>query len=202
MWDNQVVNNIVAMDWSAQHFFDWRKAEETRASLLVSAAKPCQPSSHKWIPPKQGAFKLNVDAAVKSGSENFFVGLILCDHLGQFVIGKVVCMKMVSSVFEAEACAIQEGLQWLLSLPHRDVEVKSDSLLSVQALKRHHNNHLEVGFILDSCRSVLFSRLGLSISFAKSQANKTAHLMARISCLLDCQSIFMSPPDTLVEKFY
>ena len=48
--------------------------------------------------------------AYKVGSNSFSVGLILRDHLGSFVAGKVACLKMVSSVFEAETIAIHEGL--------------------------------------------------------------------------------------------
>lgn len=89
------------------------------------------------------------------------------DHLGSFVVGKVVCLKMVSSVYEAEAISIHESLQWLGTLLYHAVEVESDSLLTVQALKCIENNHLEVGFTLDACRKLLHFRRGLSISFAK-----------------------------------
>ena len=62
---------------------------------------------------------------------------------------------MVHSVFEAETAAIHEGLQWLLTLQYQHVEIESDSLLSVQALKQADDNLLEVGFVLDECRSIL-----------------------------------------------
>ena len=106
---------------------------------------------------------------------------------------------MVNSAFEAEVVAINEGLHWVASLPYQKVEIESDSLLSVQALNRSNDIALEVGFVFDDCRDIIQSRTGLSVTFAKRQANKAAHLMARLPCLLECQSIFTSPPSTLLE---
>lgn len=94
---------------------------------------------------------------------------------------------------------LREGLLWLASLSYQNVEVESDSLLAVQAITRPHDNILEVGYALDECRSMIQSRSGVSITFAKRQANKAAHLVARLPCLLGCQSIFTSPPDLLLE---
>lgn len=167
--------------------------------MLTTSTLSCQPSSQKWKPRGVGSFKLNTDAAVKVGDDTFSIGLILRDHQGEFITGKVKRMTMVSSVLEAEVAAIREGLHWLSSLPYHNVEVESDSTLSVQALKRPHDNVLEVDFVLDECRAIIQSGIGLSITFAKRQANKAAHLMARLPCLLDCQSIYTSPPSMLLE---
>ena len=71
--------------------------------------------------------------------------------------------------------------------------------MSVQAINHAHDNALEVGFVLDECRGAILSRPGLLVIFAKRQANKAAHLMARLPCLLDCQSVYTSPPSMLLE---
>lgn len=108
-------------------------------------------------------------------------------------------MAMVNSVFEAEVAAIREGLLWLVDLPYQHITVESDSLLAVRAINNSHDNVLEVGFMLDECRVIVQSRPGLSINFAKRQANQAAHLMARVACLPDCQSTYTSPPSVLLE---
>lgn len=105
---------------------------------------------------------------------------------------------MENSVFEAEVLAINEGLLWLSSLPYRTVENETDSLLAVQAINRHQENVLEVGFALDDCRAYIQSNHGWTITFAERQANKAAHLMVKISCSHECQSIFTSPPNLLL----
>lgn len=108
-------------------------------------------------------------------------------------------MAMVNSVLEAEVAAIHEGLRWLSSLPYSRVEIETDYLLSVQAINRSHDNTLEVGFDLDDCRLIIQSFPGLSIKFAKRQENKASHLMATLPCLLECQSVYTSPPSLLLE---
>ncbi|XP_074337757.1 uncharacterized protein LOC141674955 [Apium graveolens] len=149
--------------------------------------------------PAIGSYKLNTDTTIKLGDSTFSVGLILRNHEGGFVMGKVRKLLMVSSVFEAEVDAIREGLQWVFTLPYQRIKVEYDSLLAVHALSRPNDIALEVSFVLDECRAIIHFRPDLSINFAKRQANKAAHLMARLPCLLECPSIFTSPPSSLVK---
>ena len=79
------------------------------------------------------------------------------------------------------------------------VEIESDSLLAVKALHDSQENLLEVGHILNACKLILNSKSGYSVSFVKRQANGVAHLVAKLPCSLNCQKVFMSPPDVLLE---
>lgn len=90
--------------------------------------------------------------------------------------------------------AIYEGLKWLDSAPYQAVELESDTMLVVQAIMSDQDNMFEVGFIIDACREAFSRRRRLSLSFTKRQANRAARLMARVPCLLDCQSLFTSLP--------
>lgn len=140
VWNNKTVNNMIAMDWSAKYFNDWKVAKETSTMVLNTRTLSSQPSSHKWKAPEVDSFKLNTDAAIKVGEDIFYIGPVLRDHQGEFMVGKVKRLMKVSSVLEAEVAAIKEGLQWLASLPYNNVEIETDSLLAVQATKRQHNN--------------------------------------------------------------
>ncbi|KAL8133035.1 hypothetical protein AgCh_008480 [Apium graveolens] len=51
------------------------------------------------------------------------------------ILGKTICKRMVSSVFEAEALTIFEGLQWLIYMSLDKVVIESDSFLSIKALR-------------------------------------------------------------------
>ena len=199
VWENKVVSAMVAMEWSAKYIADWRKAKESRIVVSRSNSPSSPADAQRWKTPAEGYLKLNTDASIKLGEETFSVGLILRDHKGAFVGGKTQRMQAAMSVFEAEVLAIREGLRWMVSLPHQLVVLETDSLLAVRALTQPHNIALEVGLILDECREIIHANPGFSITFAKRQANKAAHLMARLPCLLDCPSIFMSPPSMLLE---
>lgn len=53
--------------------------------------------------------------------------------------------------------------------------------------------------MLDRCRSILKSRDDFSVTFVRKQANKVAHEVARLPCLLNCYNSFTSPPSSLLE---
>lgn len=92
----------ISMDWSSKFLNNWRTAKASRTISAAACAKQCSSSICKWRPPKQGMYKLNTDAAYKAGSNSFSIGLVLWDHLGNFIAGKVVRLKMASSVIEME----------------------------------------------------------------------------------------------------
>ncbi|XP_074341872.1 uncharacterized protein LOC141679267 [Apium graveolens] len=197
--ENKSVTPIIAMDWSAKTISDWREAKAERYKLNMVQCVRVQVQGG-WKMPESGVLKLNVDVAVKLGSPSFSMKLIIRDHTGSFVAAKTVCTSMVSTVFEAEALAILEGLQWLLSMNHTRVTIESDSMLAVRALQGVQENLLEVGHVLNACRTILDSNSGYSISWVKRQANRVAHLLAKMPCSLHCQNIVTVPSDLLLES--
>lgn len=199
VWESKIVTHVVAMDWSAKILSDWENAKQRRANMVPSTLTSISHAPPVWKPPDAGCFKLNVDASFHAGANTFSVGLVLRNHEGMFIIGKAVCCEGASSPLEAEATAIFEGLSWLTSLPYQKVSIESDSLICIQSIHRADDNLFEVGDILESCRTLLNSSTGLSISFVKRQANKVAHEVAKLPCSLNCPNIFTSPPLVLME---
>ena len=101
--------------------------------------------------------------------------------------------------FEAEVRGILEAVTWLEELQLSGVDIETDSLLAVKALKMGTEYNLEVGDVLAQCRSILDARPDFAIYFVKRQANMAAHLLARAPCMVNCFNVFMSPPDFLLE---
>lgn len=60
-----------------------------------------------------------------------------------------------------------------------------DALLVVNALQKNIHYQLEVGSILEACRTELWKSSSIGIIHAKKPVNKAAHLMARVSCSLN-----------------
>lgn len=123
--------------------------------MTVNGTTNRQASVHRWKPPAMDSYKLNTDASIKLGDSTFSMGFVLRDYESGFVMGKVSKMLMVSSVFEAEVVAIREGLQWVSGWPYHKIEIESDSLLAVHALTRPTDIALEVGYVLDECRTII-----------------------------------------------
>lgn len=92
VWENKVVTHTVAMDWSSKFFSDWKKAKESKSKIQKSTMPTRSVHPHKWFPPVAGCVKLNVDASVFPNSDRFSIGLIIRDHGGSFLVGKVLCL--------------------------------------------------------------------------------------------------------------
>ena len=146
-----------------------------------------------------GCVKVNVDASVFAGAEFFSIGMVLRDCEGQFLEAKTIRLPGITSVMEAETMGVSEALSWLESKDLMHAIVETDSLNTIQALKKQCINRLEVGHIVQDCRAKLHSNPGFRVSFVKKCANKVAHELARIPCMLNCFIVFTSPPPLVLE---
>lgn len=135
-----------------------------------------------WRAPAVGDLKINVDASIYDGSSKFSVGMILRDHTGSFCRARNLCREGLITVFEAETWGVLEAIKWALQLGISKVQIESDSLITVQAIKTGARNYLEVGVMLHEARELLSARPDISVSFVKKQANTIAHLLARVPC--------------------
>lgn len=125
--------------------------------------------------------------------------MVIRNYKGEFIAGKTVKIVGEVSVFEAEVRGLLEAFLWLQSLDLQNVVVESDSLLSVNAVKNEVKYVFEVGPMLEECQSILKARSNISVSIVKKQANKVADLIARAPCMVNSFSVFLYPPDFVLE---
>lgn len=182
VWEGKTVSAEAVLEWSSKCTIEWQMARAKGTSTGIEAVTMTRVNDHKWQAPSKGNFKVNVDASVGIDSSSFSVGMILRDYKGVFMRGKTMRFggTRTRSVFEAESIGNNEALTWILSLQIDNVTIETHSLLTVQALDKHHANELEVGNIIESCRLKLVSRNDFSFKLVRKQANRAAHLMARI----------------------
>lgn len=81
----------------------------------------------------------------------------------------------------------------------QNVVVECDVELVVHAVNNAVTYYMEVGHILDWCRLIFKYRTDLSLRHVKKIANRAAHLMARVPCLLHGYNVFSFPPSLLLE---
>lgn len=60
--------------------------------------------------------KINVDAYLVTGAHSFSVGMIIRNHIGQFIQAKNLRYAGEVPVFEAEVRGVLEAMLWLQSL--------------------------------------------------------------------------------------
>lgn len=201
VWESKSVSAALTMENSFHHVSEWRSAR-TRFKRSLGT-NVYQPTKHavKWQPPSNGVLKLNVDASFRSDKENFSLGMVIRDSNGDFVEGRTMCKAPVSSVFEAEAVGVKEALSWVKSkgLTDQVVEVETDSMLVVLGLRSTSRNLLEVGEVIEQCKMLQRELVNTSVHFIRNHANRVAHEFARLPCLVNCHSVFLSLPACVEE---
>ena len=125
--------------------------------------------------------------------------MILRNHQGSYIHGRTLRFAGKVEVLEAELVGILEALRWTSEIKGQTIVVESDSLLSVQAINGKVHNELEVGVLIEKCHAILRSRERVCLSFVKKRANKVAHLLVRIFCMLYSFIDLSSPPTRVLE---
>lgn len=163
------------------------------------SSRPAMNNKIMWQPPYHSFLKLNVDDCLYIGGESFALGMVVRDEKGCFVTGKNMRVQGTITVMEAKARSVQEAISWIEEMGLHHVPVECDSELVVNAVNNEISYYLEIGHILEFCRLKFKSRTDLFLCHLKKQANRAAHLMARVPCLLDSYNLFLSPPSLLLE---
>lgn len=202
VWDGIILNPTIAMNISKKQISEWQETTRKKRDMNHIIPKPAQVAKIKWLPPHHGYTKLNVDASLYMGEESFTLGMVVRNEKGQYINGKNLKLLGSVSVMEAEARGVQEALKWIEELGLQNVILECDSELVVSAIHKEVAYHLEVGHIVAYCRLKLENRTDISLCHVKKQANRAAHLMARVPCLLNCYNIFLSPPNLLLETLF
>lgn len=199
VWEGKGIPQEVMVQTCVQEVEQWREAQTKKSHNGLQELR-AQPDAVKWKHPSTGKHKLNVDASVIANNHSFSMGMILRDHNGKFCKAKTVRRIGDVSVFEAEAQGVLEALKWIIELGVHEVELESDSKLTVNAIVGNTPNYLEVGNILQECRELMKDRPDLMVSFVRKQANRVAHLLARVPCEADSFHVFFSPPQSVLES--
>ena len=126
------------------------------------------------------------------------MGMVLRDHQGHFMAGKMMSFEGEVTVFEAEATGIMEAVLWAREWTADLITIESDSQLSVNAVNQNQSCLLELGDLLQYCRELLRSSGRLVLCHVKKHANKVAHQLAKVPCEPNSFIVYSSLGDTCV----
>lgn len=124
-----------------------------------------------WRKPTAGTLKCNVVDSFYPGNDKFTIGMAIRDCRGEFVEGRNMTLMSPDSVFEAECIGVREALLWVLSRGDNcEVVVESDSLLTIEAINGTKEFRLEVGHVVDHCKTMVqqFARVSYLKAFKQS----------------------------------
>lgn len=199
VWEGKVISPSMAMDWSRKQVSEWREANKKKNKCLYNVQEKGEQHVKNWKAPEEGTIKLNVNASVFNNADFFLIGMVIRDSRGSFLHGKTLKFPGSVSVLEAELVGILAALQWCAEFGDQVCYIESDSLLGVQAIKGRNQNNFEEGFLIEQCRMLIDSSSNrLVLGFAKKQANKVAHLLARLPCALNSFVYYSSPPHSVL----
>ncbi|KAL8119782.1 hypothetical protein AgCh_017046 [Apium graveolens] len=79
--------------------------------------------------PAAGEYKVNVDASWFQGAESFSIGMVMRNHLGNFIEGRTVTLYQAADALEAEVLGIREALSWVKNMDDRKV-IENDVVIT------------------------------------------------------------------------
>lgn len=198
VWEEKGLEANMVMELSSKQITEWQLAN-LKNQMFASQNHSRRGGQVKWEPPANGWVKLNVDASVKVGDSVFTVGMVIRNEHGHFVMGRNLKVAGQVEVIEAEAYGVLEALQWINEMQLQQVIIESDSSLVIQALQQQLKYYMEVGNIMEACLQLMQGRDDLVLCHVKKHANRVAHTLARIPCLVGCYNVFISPPQCVLE---
>ena len=137
-----------------------------------------------WEPPPPSFFKLNFDGSVRGSSAA--AGIIIRDAGGHLITASAFNLGS-SSVFSAEATALQQGLRLALQHNISHLQIKGDNLMVINAVKGLWSPPWQIAHIIQNVQQLLHSFSSSAIRYVYREANKAADWMANVGHLVESQ---------------
>ena len=91
------------------------------------------PMTVRWSPPQQEYYKVNVDGAVFTKRKQIGIGVVIRDSTGEVVAALSKKLAVLLGALEAEAKAMETGLQFAAEVGIRDAIFEGDSVSTMQS---------------------------------------------------------------------
>ena len=131
-----------------------------------------------WTPP-HNSYKINVEGAVFAAHKSAGVGILIRDDGGRLV--RACSKKLLAPLgaVQAEAKAIELGLQFAKDMLIQEFVLLSDSLILVNALKEVTPPPTAVAALVYCSLAASHEFHQVDISHVGMQGNRLAHLLAK-----------------------
>uniref|UniRef100_A0A803NYG4 Reverse transcriptase domain-containing protein n=1 Tax=Cannabis sativa TaxID=3483 RepID=A0A803NYG4_CANSA len=178
---NKKVSSPQRVSSSALSTLDqWRKAQD-KQNLLSSVLETNVSKVEQWTKPESHTIKINVDAALFEGEGSYGYGIVARNSSGLLLDALAVCNRGSFLPEVVEAIGVKEALSWIKTKGWGKVEIETDSMLTVQAIRTSHTMSSVFGVVVNDCKHLLSSSPHVSVNFIKRSANRVAHYVARHS---------------------
>ncbi|XP_062088725.1 uncharacterized protein LOC133795286 [Humulus lupulus] len=180
VWNKKhsTVTDVLA---SAQIALDhWIKAQD-KTSLSSLCLNNIGDGSETWTKPGENTIKINVDATLFDSENKYGYGLVARNHFGNLVAARAGSYGGLYASEVIEAMGIKEALSWVQTNNWRSVEIETDNLVSVQAIRGNHSMRSTLGLLIKDCQILLSTLPNVKLFWIRRSANRVAHHVARYS---------------------
>uniref|UniRef100_A0A803PK25 RNase H type-1 domain-containing protein n=1 Tax=Cannabis sativa TaxID=3483 RepID=A0A803PK25_CANSA len=132
-----------------------------------------------WMPPKGNLLKMNIDVAANFHDKILGIGAVVRNNKGEVI---AAFSKRVQGCFrsdEMEAKALFHSLNWATQQQLLITHVETDALRVSSALNSPHGDVSCYSDLIVDVRCLLFSFPGVTVTYARRQANQAAHSLAK-----------------------
>lgn len=163
-------------------FNQWKSAQDKTFDSYLGFMTQADGNEH-WELPTEGKVKINTDAAIFDESRRFSYAFIVRNHRGDLIEAVSRCKQGTVDPLLAEAIGVCEALSWVKERGWQAVELETDCLALIQAIRCSTINLSYLGRVVDECRSLLtlLKERQIALNFVKRSANKVIHFIARQS---------------------
>lgn len=142
------------------------------ANCRDEASDPDHQEAKHWIPPTQGVFKLNSDAATASTTTG--LGIVVRDHIGDVLMVATRRFDVDMQARVAEVKAIRFGINYAYDAGFRTIKVKTYCQSIVKLLKAQGRERTYIQVIVDDILAKVGLFNAISFQFVRRTCNREA----------------------------
>ncbi|XP_073137264.1 uncharacterized protein [Henckelia pumila] len=165
----------ISVEWSGTMLSEFHRARE---SVLICSKEHTSMPQARWSKPPSNQLHLDVDAALNTHTNNYAVGGVVRDHVGNLILAFGMKIPKPVSVTYGELMALREVLRLIVKRGMDINEVYTDSFLAAQAVARPKEDYSYIGAIATEVKNILQCRSNIKLKHFRRSATSVAHKLA------------------------
>lgn len=183
VWNQRSLGEREVVESAKSVLDQWKCVQDNSFDFFLGYMTPEDGHEH-WQLPQNNRIKVNTDAAIFKHSSCYSHAFVARNQHGHLIEAQSKCRQGAIAPELAEALGIREALSWIKENQYDGVELETDCLQVIQAIRSTITSLSYLGRVVEDCRVLLLSlkARNVIIRFVKRSANRVSHFLARYSC--------------------